>query len=78
MYRYATVAGTLLEVLRSEGLFRGCFKGFSMNVVKTPVSSGIYFSTLEFVAPKLRRAALGGGDGGHASPQPQQPHRDRT
>ena len=68
MNRYASVAGTLLEVLRSEGLFRGCFKGFSMNVVKTPISSGIYFSTLEFVAPKLRRAVLGGG---HTS-QPQQ------
>jgi len=57
--RYTSIAGTLLEVLRREGFFRGWYKGISMNFVKGPISTGISFNTFDFVAPKLRKAVLG-------------------
>ena len=58
-FRYTSIAGTLLEVLRREGFFRGWYKGISMNFVKGPISTGISFNTFDFVAPKLGKALLG-------------------
>jgi Mitochondrial carrier protein len=44
---------TFKEIISTEGLFRGAFKGFSLNIVKGPIANGIAFATKNLVDRKI-------------------------
>ena len=45
--RYSSISGTLRTILKKEGFRKGWFKGYSMNCIKGPITSGICFMTYE-------------------------------
>jgi len=47
--KYKTVVGTLLTVYRSEGIYRGWYKGLSMNLIKGPVAVSIAYTVNDYV-----------------------------
>lgn len=44
---YATVLGTMREIVTQEGVVRGLYKGLSMNWLKGPIAVGISLSTFD-------------------------------
>ena len=62
---------TMLQVLRTlvetEGL-RGLTKGFSLNIIKGPITLSLSFTTHDLL--RRRTSALGGGKGGGDAPLP--------
>ena len=46
--RYKSIAGTLKTIARKEGFLKGLFKGYSMNIIKGPISVGICFMTYDY------------------------------
>jgi Mitochondrial carrier protein len=44
---------TFFEMLAHEGLVKGGFKGFSLNMIKGPIANGIAFSTKHFIEREL-------------------------
>jgi len=47
--KYITVVGTLLTVYRSEGIYRGWYKGLSMNLIKGPIAVSIAYTVNDYV-----------------------------
>lgn len=47
--KYNSVIGTLVTVYRNEGIFRGLYKGLSMNLIKGPVAVSIAYTTNDYV-----------------------------
>ena len=41
------MCGTFSEIVKKEGYRKGLFKGFSMNLIKTPIASGMAFLTYD-------------------------------
>jgi len=46
--KYRTVRGTLLSVYRNEGIYRGWYKGLSMNLIKGPVAVSIAYTVNDY------------------------------
>lgn len=44
---YATIMGTMREIVTQEGVVRGLYKGLSMNWVKGPIAVGVSFTTFD-------------------------------
>ncbi|XP_041646552.1 mitochondrial coenzyme A transporter SLC25A42-like [Cheilinus undulatus] len=44
---YATIIGTMREIITQEGVVRGLYKGLSMNWVKGPIAVGVSFTTFD-------------------------------
>lgn len=53
-HKYTSILGTLLYVYRNEGIWRGLYKGLSMNFIKGPVATGISFCMFDTVNQSLR------------------------
>jgi len=47
--KYITVVGTLLTVYRNEGIYRGWYKGLSMNLIKGPIAVSIAYTVNDYV-----------------------------
>jgi len=47
--KYCTVVGTLLTVYRKEGIYRGWYKGLSMNLIKGPLAVSIAYTVNDYV-----------------------------
>jgi len=47
--KYRTVVGTLLTVYRNEGIYRGWYKGLSMNLIKGPIAVSIAYTVNDYV-----------------------------
>jgi len=47
--KYVTVVGTLLTVYRNEGIYRGWYKGLSMNLIKGPIAVSIAYTVNDYV-----------------------------
>ena len=47
--RYKGFTSTLIQIMKSEGLRKGLFKGFSINCIRTPIGSGLSFMTYDLV-----------------------------
>ncbi len=56
--RYKTILGTLVEVYQKEGVWRGWYKGVSMNFIKGPMASSISFMCFDTFQEELRRLWL--------------------
>jgi len=54
---YRTEWQTAQAILKSEGLFRGLFKGMTMNWVKGPIAVGVSFTMNDLVKSRLGRLA---------------------
>lgn len=52
---YTSIGATLVYIYRTEGVWRGLFKGLSMNWIKGPIAVGISFTTFEFCQRHLRQ-----------------------
>lgn len=55
---YYTISGTMISVVREEGLIGGLYKGLSMNWVKGPIAVGISFTTFDITQRFLRQQSL--------------------
>lgn len=53
---HSSIANALLNILRSEGLVRGLYKGASLTLVKGPLSTACGFATNDFIKTILARA----------------------
>jgi len=53
--KYASVIGTLVFVLRKEGIRKGWYKGVSMNFIKGPISVGTSFLTYELCSSYIKK-----------------------
>jgi len=56
--RYKSIAGTLKTIARKEGFLKGLFKGYSMNIIKGPISVGICFMTYDYCKIFWRKILL--------------------
>ncbi|KAG5672650.1 hypothetical protein PVAND_002763 [Polypedilum vanderplanki] len=52
--QYTTIRQTLKKVYVEEGVFRGFFKGLSMNFVKGPIATGISFASYDTIKHSLQ------------------------
>lgn len=52
---YNTIWDTILRVYREEGLFRGLYKGVTMNWIKGPIAVGISFATFDIMQSALNQ-----------------------
>jgi len=59
--KYTTVLGTLKTVYRSEGVYRGWYKGLSMNLIKGPIAVSIAYTVNDYVRIVLHWV-FGGGE----------------
>jgi len=59
--KYKSVVGTLMTVYRNEGIFRGLYKGLSMNLIKGPVAVSIAYTTNDYVRLAIN-VVFGKGD----------------
>ncbi|XP_054459015.1 mitochondrial coenzyme A transporter SLC25A42-like [Anoplopoma fimbria] len=50
---YATILGTMREIVEKEGVVRGLYKGLSMNWIKGPVAVGISLTTFDITQSLL-------------------------
>ncbi|XP_023217840.1 mitochondrial coenzyme A transporter SLC25A42-like [Centruroides sculpturatus] len=55
---YYTISGTMISVVREEGLIGGLYKGLSMNWVKGPIAVGISFTTFDLTQRFLRQQSF--------------------
>jgi len=53
--KYKSVWGTLTTVYRQEGVYRGLYKGLSMNLIKGPVAVSIAYTVNDYVRMWLQR-----------------------
>ena len=56
--KYATILGTLRLIYRKEGVFRGWYKGISMNFIKGPIAAGISFTTFDYFQLAFRKVLI--------------------
>jgi len=52
--KYKTVVGTLITVYRQEGIYRGWYKGLSMNLIKGPMAVSVAYTVNDYVKMVLR------------------------
>jgi len=52
--KYRTVLSTLVTVYRQEGIYRGWYKGLSMNLIKGPLAVSIAYTVNDYVRLGLR------------------------
>lgn len=57
-HRCDSIISTLVQIYREGGLFKGCFKGLSMNWIKGPIAVGISFATYDHVKETLKVLVL--------------------
>lgn len=55
---YNSIRGTILYVYREEGIFRGLYKGVTMNWIKGPIAVGISFATFDIMQSALSQLPL--------------------
>ncbi|TRY92179.1 hypothetical protein DNTS_014320 [Danionella cerebrum] len=54
-HTYASILGTIREIVTEEGVIRGLYKGLSMNWVKGPITVGMSFMTFDLTQILLRK-----------------------
>ncbi|XP_032382308.1 mitochondrial coenzyme A transporter SLC25A42 [Etheostoma spectabile] len=52
---YATILGTMREIVTQEGVVRGLYKGLSMNWIKGPIAVGMSLTTFDITHSLLRK-----------------------
>jgi len=58
--KYRSVGGTLYTVYRREGVYRGLYKGLSMNLIKGPLAVSIAYTVNDYARLVLQGACTGG------------------
>jgi len=56
--KYKSVWGTLTTVYRNEGVYRGLYKGLSMNLIKGPLAVSIAYTVNDYVRLALQKLAV--------------------
>uniref|UniRef100_A0ABM5ELK2 Mitochondrial coenzyme A transporter SLC25A42 isoform X2 n=1 Tax=Pogona vitticeps TaxID=103695 RepID=A0ABM5ELK2_9SAUR len=54
-FTYGSIIHTMQDIIRTEGLVRGLYKGLSMNWVKGPIAVGISFMTFDLMTILFRK-----------------------